>query len=90
MHVHVRVHGFSKAYVPTTSQVVDIMLCRNRRLGDMTVFDMFMGAFTKSNTANICGIRFTAGEPPEGSVRAGWDSKRCGSVFTAVVDGVSR
>lgn len=92
-HPHVdvcRVHGFSKPFFATKKQVADMILCRNICLGDMTVFDLFLGALTKSKTAHISGIRFTAGEPLEGKLRPGWESKRCGSVFTAVINGVSR
>ena len=85
-----RVHGFAKPYVPSSREIADMILCRNRRLKDMTVFDFYFGTLTKSNTAEICGIRFTSGEPVEGKSRVGSDTKRCGSIFTAVMNGVSR
>ena len=40
--------------------------------------------------ASIGGTCFTSGEPLQGVKRAGWNNRRCGSLFTAVVGGVSR
>ena len=34
-------------------------------------------------------MQFHAGEPIEGYRRIGWNNRRCGSVFTAKIDGVS-
>ena len=56
----------------------------------MTVFEMYVGTLMKSDTAHISGVRFTSGEPVEGRSRIGGENKRCGSVFTAVMDGISR
>ena len=89
-HHSCRVHGFAKPFIPTPQQLADIILCRNDRLGDMSVFDMFVGTLMKSDTAYISGVRFTSGEPLQGRSRIGGENKRCGSVFTAVMDGVSR
>ena len=66
---HYRVHGFDKSFFPTIRQLVDLILCRNARVGDMTVFDMFVGTLTKSITEIISVIRFTSGEPLEGDLR---------------------
>ena len=87
---YARTRGFEKPFIPTTQQLADIILCRNTRLGDMSVFDMYVGTLMKSDTARISGVRFTSGEAVEGGSRVGSENKRCGSVFTAVMDGVSR
>ena len=80
----------AKPFHPTSKQIACIILSRRESLGDVTLFDLRVGGLTKSKTAYVSGTRFTAGEPPEGRVSTGWDCKRCGSVFTTVVDGVSR
>ena len=36
------------------------------------------------------GERFTAGEPLHGVKRSDWKTRRCGSVITTVINGVSR
>lgn len=41
-------------------------------------------------SASILGVRFNVGEPLEGVRKMGWQTRRCGSVFTAIVGGVSR
>ena len=40
--------------------------------------------------ASIGGVRFTAGESVEGVRKRTWSSRRCSSVFTAVIGGRSR
>ena len=39
--------------------------------------------------ASVLGTRFTAGEPLVGVRRAGWQTRRCGSVITTVIGGRS-
>lgn len=65
------------------------------RLGSMgllagsTFVDMQIGWVSRP-AAVVAGTVFNAGEPLVGVLRKGWTNRRCSSVFTAVVGGVSR
>ena len=65
------------------------------RLGRMGLLEQ--SNFVKSQigwvergVAVVLGVKFTAGEPLTGVRKKGWGTRRCSSVFTAVVGGRSR
>ena len=55
-----------KPFIPTAKQAADIILCRNDALGELSLFDLYAGAFTRAKTAHIGKVKFTAAEPLEG------------------------
>lgn len=61
-----RLSGRTQIFIPTAGQMTDLILVG--AANDLSAVEVRLGAFQTRSHANICGVRFTAGESLTGAV----------------------